>query len=178
MTWPLCRWVAAAALLVAVTGGCTSGDANPETEPAAPSARPSPELVEAAGRVCVDAKDELTALGASVTSGAAGQGPDPLMETLIRPGTSIYQRQADEFRTLIGRLDPTQAVETYLGYFEIIDALLNARLLVGQPGGPAIGDARSLEARFQVMATEQAQAARDAGLSACDFDATDIIFGQ
>ena len=58
----------------------------------------------------------------------------------------------------------------------MLDALLNARLQVGQPGGPLATDARGLESRFQAMAAEQAEAAITAGLSECAFDVTATIF--
>ena len=54
----------------------------------------------------------------------------------------------------------------------------NARLRVGEPGGPVETDAQPLEARFQAMAAEQAEAAPAAGLPGCAFDVNDTIFGS
>jgi hypothetical protein len=175
------RVVSAAPILILVTAlsvGCGDGDAGPgDAGPSAnATAEPDPDFVREADRICTRTRQELVTLGDEVTLDTTAA--DPLLEPLIRPGTRILSQQADDFRELTRGTEPDEAVSTYTGYFEIIDALLNARLRVAEPNGPAEGDAQPLEARFQSMAAEQADAARAAGLQACAFDVTDAIFGS
>lgn len=153
--------------------GC-SGDDSP-TEPA-PSPQASSELSGAAGALCAQARADLTALGDDVELDPSV--PDPLLEGLVRPGAAIYARLAEDLRALVDDTDPPASVATYLGWFEVLDAIITARLAVGEPGGPAQSETRALESRFQAASTEQAAAATAAGLDECAFDVTSTIFAS
>jgi hypothetical protein len=177
------RTISAALLLgltTALVVGCSSSD--PETDVPAGSASPTsvaeadPVLVREAEQICASARADLTTLGEDVELDPSL--PDPVREGLVRPGARIYARQGELFRELTNRIEPTPAVSTYIGYFEIIDTLLNARLRVGEPGGPVKAEAQPLEARFQAVAGEQSAAATAAGLPGCAYEVTDAIFGS
>lgn len=164
--------------MTAVLSGCggVDGDA-PDAVPtsSAPEETP-PELVRAADELCTEARAELTRLGDEVDPDPSV--PDPLLESLIRPGAEIYARLAEKMRALTAPGVTTESVATYVGYFELLDAVVNARLEVGQPNGPQVSETRSLEARFQSISSEQAIAATAAGLDACSFDVNETIFAS
>jgi hypothetical protein len=134
------------------------------------------EFEREAGRTCAAAEQEFASLADDLVT--APNDPDPLATALIRPGAEIYARLADDLRALQDEDPQPAVVGTYLGYFEIIDALLAARLRVGQPEGPSMSDRQQLEARYQRVAAEQVVAASDAGLPDCAFDVTQTISGS
>lgn len=157
--------------------GC-SDEAEPELAASAPAdqATTSTDFAREAVRICTDAKQEFESLADSID--ADPDDADPLLEALVRPGALIYARQAERFRELEAAGPTTELVTAYLDYFEVIDALLNARLRVGAAGGPPLEDRRELESRFEAMANEQAAVAAAAGLPECDFDVIATIFGS
>lgn len=160
--------------------GCSpsSNDADPaatetpSTEPVGPSS----EFVAGADDICSDAESQFTALGKDPEF--PDNATDPVREGLVRPAARIYAEQAEALRGLADRLAATPDVATYFDYFEVIDTLLQARLRVGEPGGPDSGEAHELELRFQAMSQEQSEAATTAGLSACAIDVPALLLGQ
>jgi hypothetical protein len=153
---------------------CSDDGGPDDAETSASVATASPEFEREADRICTDAEQEFASLGDDLTS--APDDPDPIATALIAPGAEVYAGLADALRALDEEDPQPPTVGTYLDYFEIIDTLLAARLRVGQPGGPAMGDRVELEARFQRVAGEQVGAASKAGLTACAFDVTEVIF--
>lgn len=165
------------AAVLASAVACAEDDAPDDTRTStAPAASASAEFEREAGRICAAAQEEFASLAEDLAT--APNDPDPLAAALIRPGAEIYAKLADDLRTL-QQEDPQSAlVGTYLGYFEIIDTLLAARLRVGQPEGPTMADRQQLEARYQRIAAEQVEAASGAGLPRCAFDVTQTISGS
>lgn len=169
-------------MTLAISGaisGCSDDAAGPEPD-AAPStskvADVDPELVQESEGICATTRDEFAELGENVDIDTTVL--DPLGQAVIKPGAAIYARQGEQFRELTDRVTPTPALRTYVSYFEVIDAILSARLRVGAAEGGSSEGANAFEARFQAVAAEHAVAATAAGVPGCGFDAFETIFGR
>ena len=118
-------------------------------------------------------REELDAYSAESQRRAEAARDEGRFDNEIIPVTTkVFDRDSGQV------IESDELVTAYLGYFEVIDAVLQTRLRVGEPDGPSLDDRRELEGRWAAFSSEQSSMATAAGLPECAFDVTKTVFGQ
>jgi hypothetical protein len=175
---------AALALALALfAGGCGGGD-DSTTAPSAATTTQGTEADSAgkdryiaqADAICADVLDQTKELARRLEAGQLPTdltGPAALAEGLVKPGLEIRMRQAARLRALPRPEGESQALDTYLGLFDVTDELLRVRLELGLQG--EVAEPQNLELLIAELGEEQRQAAEDYGLDTCATNFTKVL---
>jgi hypothetical protein len=165
--------VATGAILCAgVLGGCGGGDddsapATPTTTSAVQDGSASPQdkhFFEGAEAICSRAIAETKELRRHIAAGS-DTNLDPsevITETVVRPGLRILEQQAQDLRAIAPPEGQNEALDTYLGLYDVIDGLLRRRL-----NTESLAEAQNLELLITEVGDEQRAAAKTYGFDAC-----------
>lgn len=179
----LARTLGAALGVLAAISGCGGGGDDSSTDstasvtgPGAETAISQVEYTRRADVICADAANQFKALQRRFATQPLADNVDPgvgLTRQLIVPATRIYAREAERMRALPPSSEDSEALDTYVGLFDVIETLLAERVRVGL--AMKLAETRPLEIEYQNVAAEQAAIARDSGLDGCAFEPVDII---
>lgn len=155
-----------ATVLAACLLGCGGGD-DDAGEPNEPAPR---EAIARADANCREFEREVRKLGRGVLS-----NPDLLeatTELVVAPSIPLLKGMATRQQALIPSFDNPD-YELYAELYDPAIVLSQARLQAGRANDPE--EARRLEEQLLVIAVEQIEAARAAGLADCDEDFQVIV---
>jgi 4-amino-4-deoxy-L-arabinose transferase-like glycosyltransferase len=171
-----------ALLAIVLLGGCGGDDSTPAASTTSTAQVPPPTKAEEkqfyddAEAICTKTIAQTEKLRRRITSGGIDTtlGPDvAITRGIVKPGLRILEHQAAQMRAIALSAGQNEAVDTYVGLFDVINELLRRRIDLGLQGATA--DAQNLELLIADVGDEQRAAAATLGFDKCATDFLEVL---